>query len=159
MRKLSKAEKAYIAGFLDGDGSVYVKLTKNKSYRYGYQVSSYITFYQSQVNQSFLQSLCKKLECGYLRNRNDGVSEFIIGDEKSQLELIKSVLSYSILKKKQLKLMKKILEKKKKVKSAIDFLKLCTLIDKYKKLNYSKKRIQITKEVEKNLIKEGLITP
>jgi len=159
MRKLSIAEKAYVAGFLDGDGSVYVKLTKNKSYRYRYQVSSYIAFYQSQTNERFLRDLRKKLRCGYLRNRNDGISEFIIGDEKSQLEIIKSILPYSKLKKKQLKLMKKILEKKKKVKNATDFLKLCSLIDKYKKLNYSKKKIQITSEVEKILKKEGLITP
>jgi len=159
MRKLTVAEKAYIAGFLDGDGSVYVKLTKNRTYRYRFQVSSYIAFYQSQTNEKFLKTLCKDLKCGYLRSRNDGVCEFIVGDEKSQLELIESILPYSKLKHKQLKLMKEIIEKKKMVKCAKDFLRLCSLIDKYKKLNYSKKRTQITQEVEKILKKEGLITP
>ena len=159
MRKLSIAKKAYIAGFLDGDGSVYVKLTKNKNYRYRYQVSSYIAFYQSQVNEIFLRDLKIQIGCGYLRKRNDGISELIIGDEKSQLAIIQSVLPFSKLKQKQLELMKEILEKKKKVKSAKDFLKLCYLIDRYKKLNYSKKRKQITTEVKKILQKEGLITP
>jgi len=145
--------------FLDGDGSVYVKLTKNKSYRYRYQVSSYVTFYQSRSNENFLRKLHKELGCGYLRKRKDGISELIIGDEKSQLEIINSILPYSRLKNKQLRLMREILEKKKKVKKATDFLKLCSLIDKYKRLNYSKKRTQTIIEVKKNLIKEGLITP
>jgi hypothetical protein len=46
MRKLNDTQKSYIAGFLDGDGSVYVKLKKNDTYRYGYQIAPYITFYQ-----------------------------------------------------------------------------------------------------------------
>jgi len=159
MKKLSSARLSYIAGFLDGDGSVYIKLTKNKTYRFKYQVSSYIVFYQSSINIQFLQNLQKELSIGYVRKRNDGVSEFIIGDEKSQLELIEKILPYTKLKLEQLQLMKKILRKKKFVKCADDFLKLCGLIDGYKNLNYSKKRSQNSIEVRKVLVQNNLITP
>jgi len=159
MNNFSEVEKAYIAGFLDGDGSVYVKLTKNKSYKFRYQVSAYISFYQSQSKNQFLEEIQKKFGCGYLRKRKDGISEFILGDEESQIKFIEMISPYSKLKKKQLQLMKKILNGKKKVKTANDFLKICALVDEYRLLNYSKKRKVLTKEVKKTLKKEGLITP
>ena len=43
--KLSKEEKAYIAGFLDGDGSIYVRIKPNSSYRYRFQISPAIVFW------------------------------------------------------------------------------------------------------------------
>jgi len=45
--KLSTQQKAYIAGFLDGDGSIHVRLKPNSTYRYRFQVSPAIVFYQS----------------------------------------------------------------------------------------------------------------
>ncbi len=159
MKKLSSIQKSYIAGFLDADGSVYVKLTKNKTYRFRYQVSSYIVFYQSSINKNFFKKLKKEIGVGYIRERKDGIAELIIGDEKSQKELINQILPYSRLKKKQLILMLKILQNKKFVKNAGNFIKLCKLIDKYRNLNYSKKRFQDTQEVLKILKQENLITP
>jgi len=47
---------------------------------------------------------------------------------------------YLILKKRQASLMLKILEKKELVKNEVDFKKLMNLIDKFRNLNYSKKR-------------------
>ena len=44
---LSPIKKAYIAGFLDGDGSIYVRAKPNTSYRFGYQIALYIVFFQS----------------------------------------------------------------------------------------------------------------
>lgn len=159
MNKLSTKQKSYLSGFLDGDGSVYVKLTKNKTYRYRYQASGYIVFYQSDVNLNFLQNLQREIGIGYIRKRKDGIVELIVGDEKSQLELIDNISPYSRLKKKQLILMKRILQEKKKVKNGKDFLELCKLIDEFKHLNYSKKRFQNSSEVRKVLLQENLITP
>lgn len=159
MKKLSSIQKAYIAGFLDGDGSVYIKLTRNNTYRFKYQISAYIVFYQSSVNVQFLQDLQKEMGIGYIRNRKDHVSELIIGDKNSQLELIEVLLPYTKLKAKQILLMKKILLKKSLVKNGNDFMELCGLIDGYKTLNYSKKRSQNSIEVRKILKQNNLITP
>ncbi len=159
MKKLSSIQKSYIAGFLDADGSVYVKLTKNKTYRFRYQISSYIVFYQSNINKNFFKRLKKEIGIGYIRERKDGIAELIIGDEKSQTELINQILPYSRIKKRQLILMKRILQNKKFIRNARDFINLCKLVDKYRKLNYSKKRFQCTKEVIKVLKQENLFTP
>jgi len=53
---------------------------------------------------------------------------------------INLVEPYVIMKKKQLNLLKKILHFKQKVNSAKDFKRLINLIDKFRDLNYSKKR-------------------
>ncbi len=159
MRNLTNTQKAYIAGFLDGDGSVYVKLKKNNTYRYGYQIAPYITFYQQERHIKFLEWIKKMINTGYLRLRTDGVVEYTIGDEKSLIFFAKTIAPFSKLKSKQLKLLLSILNKKQKVKSIKNFIALCRLVDQFENLNYSKKRIQNTKQVLDNLIKIGLLTP
>ncbi|HNP79358.1 MAG TPA: LAGLIDADG family homing endonuclease [Candidatus Pacearchaeota archaeon] len=159
MKKITNSQKAYIAGFLDGDGSVYVKLTKNDSYKYGYQIAPYITFYQKENYINFLEELKSILGVGYTRLRKDGVAEYIIGDEKSLIIFAKEILPFSKLKSKQLKLLLKILKLKVKIKNAKNFIDLCKKIDTFRELNYSKKRIQDSLEVKKNLIKKNLLTP
>ena len=157
--KLSKEEKAYIAGFLDGDGSIYVRIKPNSSYRYRFQISPAIVFFQSKKEIDYLKWLNKKICKGYLRERNDGIVEYIIGDMESIKELTKLLIPYLRLKQKQARLMLEILEMKKKIKSGMDFLKLVKKIDVFQKINYSKKRIRNSLEVEKILEKEGLLAP
>ncbi len=36
---MKATEKAYIAGFLDGDGSIHIRLKPNETYRFGFQVA------------------------------------------------------------------------------------------------------------------------
>jgi len=157
--KIKENLKSYIAGFLDGDGSVYVKLTRNDDYRYGYQVCPYVVFYQSKKNRFGLEKIKKITRIGYMRDRKDGISEYIVGDIDSIKKLMKWVKPYVILKRNHIKLMLDILKKKKKIKNAKDFLELCILIDKFKELNYSKKRINTAKQVKEVLRKKGLLTP
>ncbi len=41
---MSDEDKAYIAGFLDGDGSIMAQLVFRKDYRLGYQIRVSIVF-------------------------------------------------------------------------------------------------------------------
>jgi len=157
--KLSNQQKAYIAGFLDGDGSIYVRLKPNSTYRYQFQVSPAVVFYQSQKEKSHLHWLQKTIGIGYIRKRNDGIIEYIVGDIKSLKMLIKNLLPYLQLKQRQAKLMLEVLRLKEKIKSGKDFLRLAKRIDEFQKLNYSKKRIQNSSKVEKVLKEEGLLAP
>jgi len=159
MNNLSNIQKSYIAGFLDGDGSIYVKLTRNDTYRFGYQVAPYIVFYQRKDYKDYFETLRKMLGIGYIRIRKDGIVEYIIGDLDSLKKFINQISPYSRLKKRQLRLMSEILEKKRTVKTAKDFIRLSKLIDQFKNLNYSKKRSQTSYSVEKLLKNKGLLTP
>ena len=157
--KLSNKQKAYIAGFLDGDGSIHVRLKPNSTYRFRFQISPSLVFYQSKKEKSYMQWLKNLIGRGYIRERKDGIIEYVIGDVKSIRILLESIEPYLKLKKRQASLMLKTLGMKEKVKSAKDFVKLSEEIDKFEKLNYSKKRIQNSLEVKKVLKKEGFLAP
>jgi len=159
MMKISEKEKAYVAGFLDGDGSIYVRLKPNRDYRFKFQVSPAIVFYQAKKEKNHLIWLQGILKKGYLRERNDGIVEYIIGDVSSIKSLIQDIFPYLRLKKQQAKLMLKVLDYKEKVRTAREFVKLAELIDCFQELNYSKKRTQNAKKVRKVLEQEGLLAP
>lgn len=159
MNKLSVPDRAYTAGFLDGDGSIYVRLKPNKTYHFRYQVAPCIVFFQAKKEREGLEVLQRTLGVGYLRDRNDGIVEYTIGDTSSMSALITAILPFLKLKKRQAQLLLKILRLKKKVKTGIDFLELCKHIDLFQTLNYSKRRIQTYAAVAKTLQQEGLLTP
>jgi len=46
MKNLTDTDKAYIAGFLDGDGSIISQIVKSKDYRFGFYIRLSITFIQ-----------------------------------------------------------------------------------------------------------------
>ena len=137
---LSQTQKAYLAGFLDGDGSIYVRLKPNPTYRYGFQVAPYIVLFQSQKEKENFKKICSLIGLGYLRVRKDGILEYIIGKVNELREFLKIVKPFVILKKEQVALMTEILDKKEKVKNKNDFRKLADSIDRFRNLNYSKKR-------------------
>ena len=137
---LSQAQKAYIAGFIDCDGSIYVRLKPNDQYRYGFQVAPYIILFQSVKEEKNFRKICDMIKLGYIRKRKDGILEYTINKKDSIIELIGLIEPYIILKKKQIALMKNILVAKENIKNKNDFIKLMKLIDEFRELNYSKKR-------------------
>jgi|AntRauTorcE11897_2_1112592.scaffolds.fasta_scaffold17804_3 hypothetical protein len=44
---LKSHKLAYLAGLLDGDGSIYIRLKKRDDCKYGYQITPYVVFFQS----------------------------------------------------------------------------------------------------------------
>ena|SRR3989344_9097454 len=141
MKKLlSPTKRAYLAGFLDGDGSIYVQSKPNPTYRFGYQIAPYIVLFQSQKDQQNFEQLCSMINLGYMRVRKDGILEYIIGKQENIIKFIHLVEPYVILKKLQIELTKKIIIAKKNVQSKEDFELLMKLIDNFRELNYSKTR-------------------
>ena len=144
MKSLTSQQQAYIAGFLDGDGSIYVQAKKNPTYRYGYQVAPYVVLFQSTKSESNFLQICNLIGLGHLRRRKDGISEYIIGRIDRLKEFLELVQPFVILKKKQVVLMLQILEQKDKIENKHDFEALLKLIDMFREFNYSKKRLKRT---------------
>ena len=142
MQPLSSTTKAYLAGFLDGDGSIYVRLKPNPTYKYGFQVAPYVVFFQSQKSKKLFEKLCALVGSGYIRERNDGVIEYIIGKTEAIREFLTAVQPYTVLKKDQIELMLEILEYRKTIANKKEFRKLMKMIDRFGELNYSKKRLK-----------------
>ncbi len=148
-----------MAGFLDGDGSIYVRLKPNRTYRYLYQVAPNVVFFQSKKERAVLEYMQRITNVGYLRERKDGVIEYTIGDVSSIVSLLNAIRPYLYLKKRQADLMLSILRRKQSIKTATQFVELACLIDRFQKLNYSKKRIHKSDSVKNTLEAEGLLTP
>ena len=140
LKKLSTTKKAYIAGFLDGDGSIYVRAKPNPSYRYGFQIAPYVVLFQSQKDQESFAKVCEPIGYGKTRVRKDGILEYSINKIDDIKEFLECVYPFVILKREQIELMLKIIEQKKNVESANDFKILLESVDSFRNLNYSKKR-------------------
>ena len=144
MKSITSQQQAYIAGFLDGDGSIYVQAKKNPTYRYGYQIAPYVVLFQSTKSESNFMQICNLIGLGHLRRRKDGISEYIIGRIDQLKEFLKLVEPFVILKRKQVALMLQILYQKEKIENKHDFEALLKLIDAFREFNYSKKRLKRT---------------
>lgn len=147
MTILSPALKSYIAGFLDGDGCIMMQLVRRKDYLYGYQIRASVVFYQKTVNRHHLKWLKEKLNYGYIRDRNDDMTEYTIVGIKPVVEIVKVLKPYVRLKKKHIEQALKIdmiLKDPLTVKKLID---AAYHVDVFKALNYSKKRKNTSKEL------------
>ena len=151
MSIISSTTKSYIAGFLDGDGCVMYQLIKRAGYKHGYQIRASIVFYQKTKNRPHLEWLKTIFNVGYIRNRNDDMTEYTIVGLKNVNEILKLLMPYLRLKKPHAKKAIEINKLLKGENNLNKFIKAATLVDDFKELNYSKKRINTSKELIKFL--------
>ena len=142
---------AYIAGFLDGDGSIFFQIVPRKDYKQKFQVRSSVAFYQKTQYVEILEWLKSIFGVGYIRHRKTGISDYTIVESKEVRKILLLLKPYVRLKRKQVDLGLLILDKLENKKSDEDFLEICKLVDKFKELNYSKKRIITYDRVSKSL--------
>ncbi len=159
---MKKAELAYIAGFLDGDGCIMLQLVYRRDYIYGYQIRASIVFYQNQRYRYFLEWLKSKFINGYIRNRNDGMAEYTIVGVRPVLKVLKLLQSYIRLKKKQVEIALNVLRlmpgSGRKINPTL-LLSLSKEVDKFAFLNYSRRRTNTSFKVEEYLRSRHFLDP
>ena len=151
MRLLDSTTLAYIAGFLDGDGSIFFQIISRPDYRLKFQIRSSIAFYQDTKNVKILEWFKEIFKAGYIRHRKTGISDYTIVDSKEVEKILKLLQPYVKLKKEHINLGLKILEELKNKNSKEEFLEIFKLVDKFKEINYSKKRTMTHEVVKKSL--------
>lgn len=159
---MTNEELSYIAGFLDGDGCVMLQLVFRRDYVLGYQIRASVVFYQKRQNRHFLEWLKQKLLYGYIRNRNDGMTEYTIVGVEPVTEILKLLFPYLRLKKKQAEVCLKVLARMPGTGRKMDvklLLELAREVDKFLDLNYSKKRTNTSLQVENFLRSHRLLIP
>ena len=150
---------AYIAGFLDGDGSIFFQLVRRKDYCFGYQVRTSIAFYQKTENERILLRLKEQFLSGYIRRRKTGISDYTIVEPKEVRRVLELLQSHVRLKQEHVRLGLQILDELPRAVDAVKLLSLCQPVDRFRNINYSKKRV-ITSEVVENFLKShGYLAP
>ena len=114
MGSRSKTNLAYIAGFLDGDGSLMLQLKKRKDGNTKSRFMITICFYQDSRHKDDLYWIQSVFNIGYVSHRNDGMSELRINGYKTAQLILKQLMPYIRFKRIQ----------------AVAFLKAAKLLDK-----------------------------
>lgn len=139
-----EVERAYIAGFLDGDGSLMLQIKKRKDGRTGLRFMSTICFYQDTRHAKDLNWIKEVLGIGYISKRNDGMSELRINGYDSVKNILEFLSPYLRFKKIQAKALLQacsILSGKKfKMLSKKDLIKIVDLILIIQHENYITKK-------------------
>ena len=149
MRFTDSIVLAYIAGFLDGDGSIFSQIVKTKSSKKNpFKIRTSVAFYQKNTNAKILEILKSILKAGYIRYRKTDVSDYTIVESKEVKKILQSLQPYVKLKEEHIKLGLEIISQIEKPQTTKEFIETCKLVDKFEKLNYSKKRTVTSKTVE-----------
>lgn len=109
--KIHKTDLAYIAGFLDGDGSIMVQLKNRRDTRTGWRLMFTICFYQDSRHEKPLSWIRDKLGIGYISRRNDKITELRINGYDKVRKILNKLYPYLKFKKTQASLILKILKK------------------------------------------------
>jgi len=153
IEKITNEDKAYIAGFLDGDGSLLAQIIKG-SYKYGFTLRYTIQFVQSKKNHNIMLWLKSRLIVGNIRIRKDNISEYAITGKYAVALIIKVLLPYLKIKKELGYLILKIIEEDCNISNQQEFLKVCVLVDSTLSLTYGKMR-----KINSSIVKQYFDSP
>ena len=159
MGSRSKINLAYIAGFLDGDGSLMLQIKKRKDGKLKRRFMCTICFYQDSRHEKPLHWIKKILGIGYLSRRNDGMTELRINGYKQVKEILQSLIPFIKFKKEQAKALYNatniLSNKKNKLLDKNDLLKLVEYILVIQNNNYVTKK----KKTKADILKILDLTP
>ncbi len=125
---------AYLAGFLDADGYITIKIEKSKTCRLGIRSRVRIGFAQSRSRKFVLDSLAKFVKSGVVSEYDhNNMAEYVINDQKAIFDLLTNIEPFVLVKKKQLRLAK-------------EFILL-------KKVGYTKNSLELMKNLEVKMSK------
>jgi len=141
----SNVHLAYIAGFLDGDGSLMLQIKKRKDgNKSKFRFMSTICFYQDTRHEKALYWIREVLGIGYISKRNDGMTELRINGYKQTRDIIKSLLPYIKFKKIQANALMQaceiLLKTELKLLNKIQLIKIVDLIFVIQSENYVTKK-------------------
>lgn len=151
--------RAYIAGFLDGDGSIMLQIKPREDCRFGFRLYSTVCLYQDVSHRSELQWIADQIKVGYISERNDGMLEYRIDGHDRVAQFLQALQPYIRFKIRQVELMLKALESLKQEQTPNQFLETCKLADELSANNYRSNRKHSSKTVETVFKSQGLLPP
>ncbi len=127
---LSEVDRAYLAGFVDGDGAIMALIEKHSEKRFGFRVRIEINV--TQCHEGDFAWLPVLTGVGYIR-RNLNTYQWVIRDQQAALWLLNMVGPYTRCKQNQVALAMQILMHS--VASREDLVQMASLADALSKFN------------------------
>jgi len=148
----SNIHLAYIAGFIDGDGSLMLQIKKRKDgNKSNFRFMPTICFYQDTRHEKTLYWIRDVLKIGYISKRNDGMTELRINGYKQIRDILQSLLPHIKFKKIQANALKKaceiLLKTELKLLNKIQLTKIVDLILVIQNENYVTKKKKTKSEL------------
>jgi LAGLIDADG endonuclease len=157
---LRALDASYVAGFLDGDGSIHFQLVRQKEYRFGYYIRASVSFSQSTSARFGLEIIQRLVGGGgYMRDRGTGMSDLVITSRPLLLKLLSAVEPYVIFKREHVRRALLLIPRLDKLKDPEEFLRLAREVDAFATLNYSKSKRISAADVEQHLRSKGVLCP
>ena len=148
----SNIERAYIAGFLDGDGSIMLQIKKRNDTKRGYRFMATICFYQDTRHDKGLYWIREVLGAGYISERNDSITELRINGFSTVEAILIELKPFIRFKKIQTQAMIaacRILRNEINTLSEKQLLKVASLILSIQNANYKAHRKKSREEILK----------
>ena len=156
---MNDSTKAYIAGFLDGDGSIMLQIKPRADVRYGFRLQATICFYQDSTHESELRWMHDQLNVDYVSRRRDGISELRINGYGAVKRVLLEIREHIRFKRQQAELMLDAIEVLQSKPMAEQFVAACKLADEISQFNYKSRRKHSAQKVEEALFKQGMLSP
>jgi hypothetical protein len=147
---MQKETRAYIAGFLDGDGSIIFQIVRRTDYVLGFQIRPSVCFYQKSTSVHVLQWLKEQLKDGYIRQRG-AMSDYTIVGRSPVRRILRLVSPYAVAKRGQIEAGLGILEKLDFPFTRQTLFETAQLVDDFARLNYSKNKKIGAVDVQRHL--------
>ncbi len=146
-RQVHAYTRAYLAGLIDGDGSIMLQLKPRTNSKFGIRVKTTLVIYQDSKMIKEMEWLQQELGAGYIYERNDHIIEIRIEGHQRVKETLAILKPYIRFKKKQVTL---ILKAIKILQHGINFKKdlllVADLADQIASCNYKSSTRKYTKE-------------
>ena len=126
---MTEVEKAYVAGFLDGDGSIMAHIVPHRECRFGYAIRVVVKFSQHEDSNGTLIELKQLCGDGYLSQANKHVRELAIKSSRGVERLLREIGPYVRIKRMQVKCALQLIEKLKQIETSQQFREAAELVD------------------------------
>ncbi|MCA1617071.1 MAG: hypothetical protein LC729_00810 [Acidobacteria bacterium] len=152
-------DASYLAGFLDGDGSIHFQLVRQRQYKFGFYIRASLSLSQSTSARRGLEHLHQLIGGGYLRDRGTGMSDLVVTSRPLLLEVLEAVAPYVVFKEEHVRRALDLVRRIRPRPSAEEFLELAHEVDRFATLNYSKSKRIFAVDVEQHLRSMGVCAP
>ncbi len=135
-----EVRRAYLAGLVDGDGCIMATIEHHKEKKFGFRVR--VEFKLTQKDNQILKSFARKFKmgrvvCNRKKETANATYDWIVRDKNDVVKILEFIKPYSRLKKKQVLIALKILQKS--ILKPEDLIKSANLADTLSSLNVRSK--------------------